>query len=134
MMKFVLFRHASKGIMPFDDPELTPQGFQQSLHIVDLIKTGLLPTPTALFVSPKRRASQTFYPISKEYALPIQIKPELDLRLPEESSAQFQERITNFLKKIEQINSAEVIYACSHMDWIEESISIIECDKNLNSF
>jgi broad specificity phosphatase PhoE len=133
-MKFVLFRHASKGITPFEDPELTPQGFQQSLHIVDLIKNGVLPTPTALFVSPKRRAAQTFYPLSKEFSLSMEVKLELDLRLHEESAAQFRKRISGFLEDLENFKTGDVVFACSHMDWIEESMSLINCDKNLNSF
>jgi broad specificity phosphatase PhoE len=133
-MKFVLFRHASKAIMPFEDPELTPQGFQQSLQIVNLIKNGVLPIPTDLFVSPKRRASQTFYPLSKEFGLTMKIKPELDLRRHEETSKQFRERISDFLKTLESENADKVIFACSHMDWIEESMTLIDCDKNLNSF
>lgn len=133
-MKFALFRHASKGIIPFDDPELTAQGFQQSIQILNLIKTNELPTPTHLFVSPKRRTSQTLYPASKEFSVPIQIKPELDLRQQDESPAQFRSRIENFLNSVSQHGNEDVVFACTHYDWIEESMTLIDCDRNLNSF
>lgn len=133
-MKFVLFRHAQKGITPFDDPELSPQGHQQSSQLACLLKNATLPTPTLLFVSPKRRTSQTFYPTSKELSLSLQIKTELDQRDNEESSSQFRERVQNFLNYIETLPSQEIVFACTHYDWIEEAMNMIECDKNLKSF
>lgn len=132
-MKFVLFRHGSKGFMPFEDPELNAQGFQQSVKIAELVKSADLPAPTKLFVSPKRRTSQTLYPLSKDFSLQMQIHSELDLRQAEETSGQFRSRIQSFLNFVaEQKN--EVIFACTHYDWIEESLTLIECDRNLNSF
>jgi len=146
-MKFVLFRHGSKGFTPFEDPELNAQGFQQSIKLAELVKSNELPTPTHLFVSPKRRTSQTFYPMSKEFSLEMQIKEELDLRQPEESQTEFRSRIQKFLdfiaeqknltaeqKSLTAVQKNEVIFACTHYDWIEESLTLIDCDKNLNSF
>lgn len=134
-MKFVLFRHAHKGISPFEDPELSKQGFEQSILISELIKKEVLPKPTHLFVSPKRRTSQTFYPTGKEFTLPLKIQPELDQRNSHESSAEFRQRVQNFLNHIEKIPAADsVIFACTHYDWIEESMTLINCDKDLNSF
>ena len=136
-MKFVLFRHGSKGFTPFEDPELNAQGFQQSIKLAELVKSNGLPKPTRLFVSPKRRTSQTFYPVSKEFSLDIQIKDELDLRQPEESQGEFRSRIQGFLDFVaghEQSpakpDKDEVIFACTHYDWIEESLTLIDCDKN----
>lgn len=134
-MKFVLFRHGSKGITPFEDPELNVQGFQQSIQIAELIKNNILPKPTTLFVSPKRRTSQTLYPASKEFSVNLQIRPELDLRQQDESLKQFRTRIESFLEAVTgQSAETDVIFACTHFDWIEESMTIIECDRNLNSF
>lgn len=132
-MKFVLLRHGSKGFTPFEDPELNAQGFQQSVKIAELVKDAVLPTPTKLFVSPKRRTSQTLYPVSKELSLQMLARTELDLRQPEETASQFRSRIQSFLNFVaEQKN--EVVFACTHYDWIEESLTLIECDRNLNSF
>lgn len=133
-MKLVLFRHAQKGIMPFDDPELSPQGFQQSLQLTNLIKNATLPQPTQLLVSPKRRTSQTFYPTSKEFSLSLKINPDLDQRNNEESSSQFRQRVQDFLNAIEDSPTQEIVFVCTHFDWIEEAMTMIECDKNLNSF
>jgi len=132
-MKFVLFRHGSKGFTPFEDPELNAQGFQQSIKIAELVKANGLPKPTHLFVSPRRRTSQTFYPVSKEFSLEMQIKEELDLRQSGESQSEFRARIQRFLNFVAGQNN-EVIFACTHYDWIEESLTVIDCDKNLNSF
>ena len=132
-MKFVLFRHGSKGFTPFEDPELNAQGFQQSIKIAELVKANQLPKPTHLFVSPRRRTSQTFYPVSKEFSLDMQIKEELDLRQPEETQSDFRARIQSFLDLVAG-QSNDVIFACTHYDWIEESLTVIDCDKNLNSF
>lgn len=133
-MKFVLFRHGSKGFTPFEDPELNAQGFQQSVQIAELVKKESLPEPTVLFVSPKRRTSQTFYPLSKEFAVKMQIREELDLRQPDESLKQFRNRIQIFLDFVAGQKNEDVVFACTHYDWIEESLTVIECDRNLNSF
>jgi broad specificity phosphatase PhoE len=133
-MKFVLFRHAQKGILPFEDPELSLKGFEQSGNLVDLIKNKSLPVPTFLFVSPKRRTSQTFYPISKHHSLTPHISDLLDQRKNDESSLQFRGRIQTFLNELELRTSAEVIYACTHYDWLEDAMALIHCDRDLNTF
>lgn len=134
-MKFVLFRHAHKGILPFEDPELSLQGFEQAVVILNLIKTNNLPRPTHLYVSPKRRTSQTFYPTSKEFNIKIEVQPDLDQQNSLEANLHFKKRVQHFLQQIQ--NSAQtdsIIFACTHFDWIEESMALINCDKDLNSF
>ncbi len=134
-MKFVLFRHAHKGNSPYDDPELSIQGFEQAALILELIKDAKIPAPTHLYVSPRRRTSQTFYPVSKEFNLQPQIRPELDQRNMQESNAEFKKRIMSFLKLLKEINSPiAVVYACTHFDWIEEAMTLINSDIDLNSF
>ena len=134
-MKFVLFRHAHKGSVPFEDPELSPKGFEQSAQIVNLIKNNTLPTPTHLFVSPNRRTSQSFYPLSRELKIGLEIKPDLDQRRNDENTAAFRKRIQNFLNSLTtKSKSNEIIFACTHFDWIEEAMILIDCDQNLNSF
>lgn len=134
-MKFVLFRHAHKGFTPFEDPELSLRGFEQSAKIPGLLKTQPLPNPTELFASPRRRTSQTLYPISKEYSLPIVVTELLDQKKESESISQFRFRISQFMKQLVETNSSEeTVYACTHYDWIEEAMSLINCDRNLNDF
>lgn len=134
-MKFVLFRHAHKGVTPLDDPELSAQGVEQAGLITGLVKLENLPKPTHLFVSPKRRTTQTFYPTSKEFGLNIKIQPDLDQRGSHENNSEFRNRVQHFLQQIQDTEqSGSIIYACTHYDWIEESMTLINCDKDLNSF
>lgn len=134
-MKFVLFRHAHKGNSPYDDPELSLQGFEQAARIVTVLGTTGVPVPTHLLVSPKRRTSQTFYPLSKEYELHNQIRQELDQRGAQENANQFRNRVSDFLQRMQEFKPAHsVVYACTHYDWIEEAMTLINSDKDLNSF
>ncbi len=134
-MKFVLFRHAHKGILPFEDPELSLQGFDQAAGIIELIKNEKIPLPTHLYVSPKRRTSQTFYPTSKQFNVKIETQPDLDQQNPNENVLSLKKRVENFLTQIQSSSAAEsVVFACTHYDWIEESMTLINCDKDLKSF
>lgn len=133
-MKFVLFRHAHKGILPFEDPELSLQGFEQAHRISDLISKNSLSIPTRLFCSPKRRTSQTFYPSAQRLGLKTEVNPDLDQRASQESSIDFKNRVQKFLRQIEKLNGNLVIFACTHYDWIEEAMALINSDKDLKSF
>jgi broad specificity phosphatase PhoE len=133
-MKLILFRHAHKGFIPFDDPELSAQGFEQSLRLLELVRAGQIPTPHVLLVSPKRRTSQTFYPISRDFGLKIEIQPELDQHITNENNSEFRKRIQNFINSVENFSQNSNVYVCTHYDWIEESMTLINCDKDLNSF
>lgn len=134
-MKFILFRHAHKGITPFEDPELSLQGFEQAAKILTWIQQNELAQATQLWVSPKRRTSQTFYPVSRFYDLPLQIKTELDQHSDQENNLDFRKRVQKFLNLIsENADENSVIMACTHYDWIEEAMSLINCDKDLSGF
>lgn len=134
-MKFVLFRHAHKGILPFEDPELSPQGHLQAEQISKDVSAAKIPAPTHLLVSPKRRAAQTFLPLSHEQGLPLSVQSALDQHVSGESSAEFRDRIRSFIDNLtSQFGHADVIYACTHYDWIEEAMSLIPSDRNLNTF
>lgn len=134
-MKLVLFRHAQKSIMPFEDPELSPRGFEQGDNILKLVLSEKLPAPTALFVSPKRRTSQTFYKLSKDKNLTCRILPELDQREADESSQQFRARVRKWIEDIELNNAPDsVCYACTHYDVIEEAMLMIPSDRDLSGF
>jgi hypothetical protein len=86
-------------------------------------------------VSPKRRTSQSFYPLAKRHSLQLTVSSDLDQRLPHESQSEFRGRIADFLTHLQKKSAAEsdVIYACTHYDWIEEAMSLIDCDRDLNS-
>lgn len=134
-MKFVLFRHAHKGFLPFEDPELSPKGLDQSIRIKELIKNNTLPQPQQLWISPKKRTAQTFYPCSKEFSITMQIQADLDQRLAEETSFQFKNRVQNFINEISrQAQTQTTVFACTHYDWIEEAMALINCDSDLSTF
>jgi phosphohistidine phosphatase SixA len=136
-MKFVLFRHAQKGILPFEDPELTSSGFEQSSNLLILLKEKALPTPNQIDVSPKRRTSQTLIPIARFVGVTPQVTELLDQRKDEESKNQFRNRVQQYLQQIDSLSKAEnqkVTFACTHYDWLEEAMSLINCNKDLTSF
>ena len=134
-MKFVLFRHAHKGVQPFDDPELSLPGFEQAAKLVELVNQNALPIPTKLLVSPRRRTSQTFYPLSRNFSVPLEINNNLDQSASDENGADFKKRIENFLKGLSAVtDSRAVVFACTHYDWIEYAMPLINCDSDLNSF
>jgi phosphohistidine phosphatase SixA len=135
-MKFVLFRHAHKGFTPFEDPELSPRGFQQATKILALVRTNLLPKPTELFVSPRRRTSQTFYPLSRELQISFSVSDLLDQRKENENLQQFRLRIAQFIEGFSDRTTLanKTVFVCTHYDWIEEAMSLINCDRNLDSF
>lgn len=134
-MQFILFRHAHKGIFPYEDPELSNQGFEQAVRLNELAKNKALPAPTQIWISPKKRTSQTLYPIAKEFAISPVVKAELDQRSNEESSISFRKRVHSLLNLVsEKYSNNEVIYACTHYDWIEEAMTLINCDKDLGTF
>ncbi|MBC7740891.1 MAG: histidine phosphatase family protein [Bdellovibrionaceae bacterium] len=136
-MKFVLVRHAQKGITPFEDPELNPEGFHQARVLNALVKQNELPAPTHAWASPKIRTTQTLKSMCEEQKVEVQINELLDLRLNNESVGDFHHRIQKFLDAFEK-QSAKTInqthYICTHYDWIEEAMSLIKCDKDLKSF
>lgn len=134
-MKFALFRHAQKGILPFEDPELTHDGHLQSSKLPLLIQKKILPPPTQLWISPKRRTAQTFYALAKDYQLELKTISALDQRNEYETSELFRKRVSDFLNSLSlSYAEPEVIYACTHYDFIEEAMSLINSDKNLSSF
>ena len=64
---------------------------------------------------------------------------ELNVRSYSENNLQFRARVQKFLnfldsKSIKPEHRHEVHFICTHYDWIEEAMTLIQCDKNLNSF
>lgn len=134
-MQIVLLRHAQKGLTPYSDPELTSEGNSQAQALYRMVENLQLPIPTHLWVSEKIRTRQTLEPIQKSYLLTFQQTESLDLRGNSETSADFRKRIQKFLNSFEvDVTKNETHYLCTHYDWIEEAMTLINCDKDLNSF
>lgn len=136
-MKVVLIRHAQKGITPYDNPGLTEDGLQQAESLCELAKKNQLPVPTQAWASPRMRTFQTLKPLCQSYGVQVQSTDSLDQRTSGESSSDFRKRISHFLHQFELRASeapSETHFLCTHYDWIEESLTLINSDKDLNSF
>ena len=133
-MIWVIFRHGEKQMQGFD-PELTPKGHAQAKNILEKVKTGKLPKPNVLYVSTKRRTAQTLDPLAAQFRMKTQIKAELTERVPGETAEKFRFRIQEFLVKLLLLHQDnEVVYLCTHFDWIEEFMSVVESDSDLSKF
>jgi len=131
-MIWVVFRHGEKSLEGFD-PGLSPRGLEQAEKVFQKVKAGQLPKPTALFVSTKKRSAQTFGPLSANAKIKAQIRAELTERVPGETREKFRLRIQEFLLKLMlEHKETDVIYLCTHSDWIDEFLTMIECDSDLS--
>jgi len=134
-MIIVLIRHGHKGSTPISNPELTEKGHEQSLALAEIVQQGRLPKPTHCWFSDKIRTQQTLSEVIVRNSPVTFEKPELSTRHHTETSTVFRQRVQNFLTSIEQRSNAnEVHFICTHYDWIEEALTLINSDKNLNSF
>jgi len=131
-MKVYLFRHGQKDSLPFEDPDLTGFGHQQASKLAELIRRGELLKGTHFLASPRLRAQNTLRPASALCQSEMQVVSDLDQRTTFETSESFRARIGQLLNSIEKkFTQDDVIYLCSHHDWIEESLSIIPADTDL---
>lgn len=131
-MMWVVFRHGEKELQGHD-PDLSSRGHEQARRLVEKVRKGQLPKPNALYVSTKKRTLQTFSPLGREFKVKPQIRAELTERVPGETVEKFRFRIQEFLLKLMlQHQDNEVIYLCTHFDWIEEFLTTIECDADLS--
>ena len=137
-MDIILFRHAQKGLTPFDDPHLSPEGFRQADNIVSLIEQGKLPKPTELYASEKIRTAQTLQKVADLLKLPIAKKAELNLRSEFETSSAFQLKVQNWIQEMTvtsgKDSDSRCLYACTHYDWVEVAMSCIPSDTDLSTF
>lgn len=136
-MKVILIRHAQKGITPYEDPSLTEGGLLQAEHLCQLAKKNIIPNPTHAWVSPKTRTYQTLKALCEDCGIRPQITESLDQRNSNESSVDFRKRVSHFLNQLElraSEFSREIHILCTHYDWIEEGMTLINSDKDLNSF
>lgn len=131
-MKVYLFRHGQKDSQPFEDPDLTGFGHQQATKLAELICNGTLLKGTQFLASPRKRAQSTLNPAATFCEAPIQVISGLDQRTTFENSDAFRSRIQQTVNSLEKkFSNNDVIYLCSHHDWIEESLSLIPSDTDL---
>ncbi len=131
-MNVYLFRHGQKDSLPIEDPDLTSLGRQQAAQLVELMREGDLLKGTQFLTSPRIRAQNTFRFAAKFCKSPLQVTSDLDQRAPSENSNAFRARVQNLLDTLgEKFTKNDVVYLCSHHDWIEESISMIPADTDL---
>ncbi len=128
-VSLVLFRHAERNKFIEDEPQLSPFGLKQAQHLSMSLDNLGLENPNCLFTSPRHRAIQTFQPLASKFNLKSQIKNELDEKKEQESLSQFRIRIAGFINWIPSLNGQ--VFLCSHLDWIEEALSLIESEEDL---
>lgn len=134
-MILILFRHGHKGMTPFQDPDLTPKGFDQAHDLVTQIENETLPKPTHCWFSDMIRTKQTLLKAIEKYQPTTHQKSELNIRSHAETTQMFYARIQKFYNDLVlKQKTNEVHFVCTHYDWIEESLAFITSDKNLNSF
>ncbi len=131
-MKIYLFRHAQKAMDFSGDPDLTSEGFAQANQLLERILKNEMPQPTALWVSPKKRTHSTFRQISQALEIPLQIHEELSEQKADESLQEFRSRIQKLFESATSQND-EVIFMCSHYDLVVEAMTVLPCDKDLQT-
>lgn len=134
-MDVVLFRHAKKGMLPFEDPGLTPEGFAQGERLPDVVQKQGLPTARELWASEKIRTHQTLQALASVLHLSTLTKVELNLRNETETQKMFCARVQILIDELSltarNSSTNECIYLCTHYDWIEEAMHLIPSDRSL---
>jgi broad specificity phosphatase PhoE len=134
-MRLVLFRHGHKQFSMDNDPSLSDRGYIQATHLLDLVEKKQLPLPTQCWFSEKKRTFETLSALDQIPNIQWLKKSHLNERTPKEDTSQFQSRISSALKEFtKSATPNEVLFICTHYDWIEDAMSLIPCDKNLTSF
>lgn len=132
-MKLVIFRHAEKQSIASSDPDLSSRGFSQAHQIADQVRNKKISTPHVILASPRRRTTQTLQKVADDQKIKIQVKDLLDQRKSNESSTDFRKRIQEFLITLHlDYPTPKTIFICTHIDWIEEFMSIVESSTDLN--
>ncbi len=137
-MDVVLFRHAKKGMLPFEDPNLSPEGFTQSERLPDVVQKQGLPIAHELWASEKIRTHQTFQALATVLQITTATKVELNLRNETETQKMFRDRVQILIDELSlsarNNTTNSCIYLCTHYDWIEEAMTLIPSDRNLGSY
>lgn len=136
-MNFILFRHAEKSSELTVDAPLSAHGHSQARHLSELVQNKKLPLPTHLICSPKKRTWETLSFLSKQTGVKIIPNLLLDLRSNTESMKDFRLRVQEFLVAFQldipdSTTEPPTVYVCTHQDWVEEFMSVIESSTNLS--
>ena len=129
-MHVILLRHATRDVQPIDDGGLSPHGHKQAEELINqLAPNGPLPEPSVLMVSPKRRARETLHPVAHHLSVPVVVTGALDERLSKETGQEFEARIQEWFRRVENdFAHDDVIWSCSHADWLEAVLQMIPGD------
>ena len=138
-MIFVLIRHGHKSMSPPEDPSLSDTGFEQAHKLLEFVQKGVLPEPTICLFSDKIRTKQTLQEILDFYKPKQEAKTEISVRSQSETAAQFRQRVQKIINyytffATQSAHQKQVVYLCTHYDWIEESMTLIDCNITLNSY
>lgn len=139
-MDVIVLRHAERTPGFSEDPGLTPHGFEQAVALAEILTLPRWGRPQKLYASPKQRARQTLAPLGEKLGLPVEILPDLDEKQQDESISGFRERIQNLIdvvtlptqaRPVRRNAATSSIVWCSHLDWIEEFRSLVDCEEDL---
>ncbi len=134
-MVIFIFRHGHKAFSIDNDPPLSPKGFEQAMYLNQLIADKKIPLATHCWVSDKKRTFQTLEKVIDQHQLIAHKKSDLNYREAKENTVQFRQRIQKFLRELStRAKESEIHYICTHYDWIEEAMPLINCDKDLGSY
>lgn len=131
-MKIYIFRHAQKAVDFSGDPDLTPEGHAQAMKLLEKVLKNELPTPTQLWVSPRKRTHSTFRPLAQHLKLPLQEQEALQEQTSDETITAFRKRVHNLLEGA-GTQSQDIIFMCSHYDWVVEALAVIPSDTDFSS-
>lgn len=130
-MIIYVFRHAQKATDFSSNPDLTEAGHRQAQELLKKVTSKQLPIPDALWTSPKIRAQNTFIPLSHHLSLDLVKHEGLYEQSPDEDLSQFRQRVRKVLESAAN-SGKEVLFICSHYDWVVEAMNIIPADKDLS--
>lgn len=121
-MKIHLLRHGTRNYGIGDIP-LNDEGHEEALALASV--PALLGVKK-IFSSPKKRAQMTVEPLAQSLGLSIEIMNVLDQRQNVESLLEFRQRVQKAINQLEEMAKGHGnILACSHSDWLAESIELI---------
>lgn len=137
-MDIILLRHAERIPGLISDPELSGHGLEQAESLAEILTLPKWGRPQKLYASPKKRTRQTLGPLSAKLGLPVETLPDLDEKAPGESVSDFRHRIQNLIEMVagptqvtpRDASTASIVW-CTHLDWIEEFRSMIDCEEDL---
>jgi phosphohistidine phosphatase SixA len=138
-MIFILLRHGHKSMEPPENPTLSGKGHEQARQLLKMVQEKTLPAPTVCIYSDKIRTKETLSELIDFLKTKNELKTDLNMREYNETATQFRTRIQKLVNLYtyqgsQPENKNQVVYACTHYDWIEEAMTVIDSDKNLNSY